>query len=374
MADDAYLRYSNRVATERSGGRYDLSEIWIVTNIDNTDGGLGTPPDSWENEALNATGLPELGDANQDGGYICISRSPRSTDDQGTAYVEVRYVEDPLTLVTEVHYFGQMKQKPAWQGILIPYGAVGTPPVATAAPTTPPTSTVDDLFDFDLIDDIRNSAGDRWSPQPGYNVPLQRVEICFRASLSWFDTGVAAGDTAPGTAFTGNWEDYIGRWNETDYEVTQVDPDNSDNNTSVTYPAGTLMLMDVRAPLVKEPYFHRLVTCIFCYDPDMWCSRLPDMGPRCKKHLGPDGSGGVKQIPWTKDGKGRGTVTDALGRPYSGAAELDGNAAQLVPTGSDGALPAACIYQIWVVDENEDLLNAEFDDLDLFTPERTLNI
>ena len=98
------------------------------------------------------------------------------------------------------------------------------------------------------------------------------------------------------------------------------------------------------------------------------------MGPRCKKHLGPDGSGGVKQIPWTKDGKGRGTVTDALSRPYSGAAELDGNAAQLVPTGSDGALPAACIYQIWVVDENEDLLNAEFDDLDLFTPERTLNI
>ena len=255
MADDAYLRYSNRVATERSGGRYDLSEIWIVTNIDNTDGGLGTPPDSWENEALNATGLPELGDANQDGGYICISRSPRSTDDQGTAYVEVRYVEDPLTLVTEVHYFGQMKQKPAWQGILIPYGAVGTPAVATAAPTTPPTSTTDDLFDFDLIDDIRNSAGDRWSPQPGYNVPLQRVEICFRVSLSWFDTGVAAGDTAPGTAFTGNWEDFIGRWNETDYEVTQVDPDNSDNNTSVTYPAGTLMLMDVRRPWSRSPIF-----------------------------------------------------------------------------------------------------------------------
>ena len=126
--------------------------------------------------------------------------------------------------------------------------------------------------------------------------------------------------------------------------------------------------------MVKEPYFHRLVTCVFLYDPDMWCTRLPDMGPRCKKHLGPDGSGGVKQIPWTQDGNGRGTVTDALGRPYSGAAELDGSGGQLVPTGTDGALPAATLYQIWVVDENLDLLNAEFDDLDLFTPERDLNI
>ena len=193
MADNAYLRWSNRVATERSGGRYDLSEIWIVTNIENTAGGLGEPADSWQNEALNADDLPELGDANQDGGYICVSRSPKSTDDQGTAYVEVKYVEDPLTLVTEVHYFGQSKQKPAWQGIMIPYGGASDTP----APTTPPTSTTDELFDFDLVDDVRNSAGDRYSPQPGYDVALQRVEISFRASLSWFDTGVAAGDTAP---------------------------------------------------------------------------------------------------------------------------------------------------------------------------------
>ena len=43
MADDAFLRYSHRVATQRTGGRYDLHELWQVPNIENTAGGLANP-------------------------------------------------------------------------------------------------------------------------------------------------------------------------------------------------------------------------------------------------------------------------------------------------------------------------------------------
>ena len=43
MADDAFLRYSHRVATQRTGGRYDLHELWQVPNIENTSGRTGQP-------------------------------------------------------------------------------------------------------------------------------------------------------------------------------------------------------------------------------------------------------------------------------------------------------------------------------------------
>ena len=46
MADAAFLRYSHRVATQRTGGRYDLHELWQVPNIENTGGGEDTPPHS----------------------------------------------------------------------------------------------------------------------------------------------------------------------------------------------------------------------------------------------------------------------------------------------------------------------------------------
>ena len=90
-----------------------------------TGGGEDTPSTAWQHEVLNATGLPQLGDINQDGGYICVSLVARSLADQGTADVDVTYIEDPLTLVTEVHYFGQSKPKPAWQGIAQMYGGIG---------------------------------------------------------------------------------------------------------------------------------------------------------------------------------------------------------------------------------------------------------
>ena len=88
-------------------------------------------------------------------------------------------MEDPLTLVTEVNYFGQSKPRPAWQGWCDEYGG----PSNTPAPTAPPTA--DELFDFDLIFDIRNSADDRYNPPVQYDIPLERIEVTFRTSLKW---------------------------------------------------------------------------------------------------------------------------------------------------------------------------------------------
>jgi hypothetical protein len=273
-----------------------------------------------------------------------------------------------LTLVSEVHYFGQSKPKPAWQGIAQMYGGKDD----IAPPTNPPAPGTDDLYDDDSLKDIRNSAGDRYNPPVQYDVPLERIEVIQRASLKWHDTGVVPGGSGPGTAFTGNWDKYLKRWNETDYTITQTDPDNSDNTSTRTFPAGTLLLLDKRAPLVKEPYFHRVMTCIFLYDPDLWCHRLPDMGPRCLKYLATR-DGNVVQIEPPGYPTARVSVTDTMGRPFGGSAELDGEGNQAIPD-SAGKMPPANIFMWWPVDENGDLLSAEFDDLELYTPERTLNV
>ena len=366
MADDAFLRYSHRTATKQTGGRYDLHELWQVPNIENTGGGNNDPSDSWQNEALAADGLPQLGDYNEDGGYICTSVVARSLDDQGTADVDVSWIEDPLTLVSEVNYFGQSKPKPAWQGYAQQYGGPDNDP----PPTAPPTS--DELFEFDELHDIRNTADDRYNPPVQYDIPLERIEVTFRASLKWHDSGVCAGQNGPGTDFVGNWDKYLKRWNISDYTVTQTDPDNADNSSSRTFPAGTLLLFDKRAPLVKTPYFHRVVTLIFLYDPDMWCSRLPDMGPRCRKYLATR-DGQIVQIEPPGYPVARVAVTDTMGRPFGGSAELDGHGNQMIPD-STGKMPSAVIFMWWPVDDNGDLLSAEFDDLEAFTPERTLNV
>jgi len=368
MAGTAFLRYSHRVATQRTGGRYDLRELWQVPNIENIGGGDNPASSTWQHEALSADALPQLGDFYRDGGYICTGRVARSLDDQGTADVDLTYIEDPLALVTEVNYFGQAKPKPAWQGIAQMYGGSGN----IAAPTTPPAPGTDDLYDDDTIKDIRNSAADRYNPPVQYEVPLERIEVTFRCSLFWHDMGMVNAGTPPATSFIGNWDKYLKRWNVSDYTVTQVDPDNADNNTSRTFPAGTLLLFDKRAPLVKEPYFHRLVTCIFLYDPDMWCQRLPDMGPRCLKYLATR-AGAVVQVEPPGYPTARVTVTDTMGRPFGGSAELDGAGNQAIPDGT-GKMPPANIFMWWPVNDDGELLSAEFDDLDLFTPERTLSV
>ncbi len=52
-----------------------------------------------------------------------------------------------------------------------------------------PEQTNDILWDFDSIEDIRNSAGDRFNPPVTYEMPMERVEIVFHPSLLWHDTG-----------------------------------------------------------------------------------------------------------------------------------------------------------------------------------------
>ena len=91
------------------------------------------------------------------------------------------------------------------------------------------------------------------------------------------------------------------------------------------------MLMDVRAPLVKEPYFHRLVTCIFFYDPDMWCQRLARHGAAVPEVPGDPTSGSVRPGRSARLPQARVAVTDTLGRPFGGSAELDGHGNQAIP-------------------------------------------
>ena len=121
----AFLRYSNRGTVKRSGGRYEYTDMWQVPGIIsvNSPDGDGTGAinrpgtNTWLHEALFADNLPQIGDQDQDGGMVCVALQPRSTADQGTAEVEVKWQEDPLTLPTEVHYFSAGKIKPAWTGV-----------------------------------------------------------------------------------------------------------------------------------------------------------------------------------------------------------------------------------------------------------------
>ena len=359
MADQAYCKYSSRNLTKHSGGRYEYTEIWIVPNILNTlsvvglNDGADQPSNTWQDEAQNAPGLPKIGDINQDGGFVCTSIAPRSMDDQGTAYVDVRWQEDPLTLATEVHYFSQSKTKPAWQGWPAPCDTVPDNNDLTNAFADAP----------DMTFDVRNSAGDRFNPPVTYQAPMERIEITFHCSLDYHDTG---GDSE---TFEGDWDNYVNHWNKSDFTVTQVDPDNAANNSSRTFPAGSLMFIDKRAPLIKEPFFHRLITCVFLYDPDLWATRVPDMGPRTTAFLKLSGGSLTQQYYDPSGKKATGTVTDCLGRPFGGSAELDGTGKQLLPG------QPAVILAWWPIDSvTIGLLNAEFDDLDLFTPERDLNV
>jgi hypothetical protein len=290
----------------------------------------------WQQEALDADGLPEIGDINEDGGVVCVSLTAKSLDDQGTATIDVRWQEDPLTLPIEVHYYTSSKTKPAWRG-------QGSEPGEVP-------------FLLDDVEDIRNSAGDRFNPPVTYEAAMERIEVVMHVSMTWHDETIA-------------WENYVKHWNENEFVVAQSDPDGQ-YRTERTFPAGSVMFMDKRAVLVKEPYFHRLVTCTFLYDPDLWGQRVPDMGPRCYAHAGPSSDGKTTvSIPYKPIGLG--PVTDCLSHPYGGAAELDGEGNQMIPTGTPPAMPAAIIRQWWPVNENEKVLSADFDELELFNPERT---
>ena len=355
MAGTAYCRYSQRNITKQSGGRYNYSEIWIVPDIKNTGDADSEVSSSWEHEALNADGLPQVGDINQDGGVVVVSVAPRSLENQGWAYVDVRYQEDPLTLVAEVNYFGETKIKPAWRGYATNASVTlpTIPDISSAGPMSAINEETPATFYYNTQLDIRNGAGDRFDPPVTYECPLERVEITFHSSFEWHDTQ--------------DWKLYLKHWNKVDFTVVSKDPDNDSNTKTRVFPAGTLYLKDKRAPLIKEPYYHRLITLSFLYDPDTWGVRLVNAGPRC--HTNQKGSKAPKNglIP----------VTDTFGRPYNGIAELDEKGNQLVSDSGTGVLPEALIFAWWPINDYVtpvDVYGADFTQLDLFTPERELDV
>lgn len=355
----AYLRYSLRNVTQRSGGRFEYSDIWQVPGIIsyNSPDGDGTGPinrpgtNTWLHEALGAQNLPQIGDVSQDGGMVVAALIPRSMPDQGTAEIEVKWQEDPLTLPTEVHYFSSGKVKPAWHGL--------NSDCSTGPPTAPRGNALHDFTD------IRNTAGDRFNPPVVYEVPLERIEILKHCSLKWHDKW--------------DWSQYVKRWNNAQYAVVTADPDNAANTSSRNFATlGTLFLADKRAVEVKEPYLHRILTLTFIYDPDTFGVRVANMGPRCRKHLALDGGGNLTLAaqPSNTDNKATGPVTDCLGRPFGGIAELDANGDQLLPTsaGPPVVFPQAMVKAWYPTDDNGNPYSCDFNDLALFTPERTLVI
>lgn len=364
MAGTPYLKYTYRGATQRSAGRYEYSEIWIVPDIQNTYGPLGQgdgqalseqSTSTWQHEVLKAPGLPSIGAQNEDGSMVVVSLMPRSTEDQGTAMVEVRYQEDPLTLPTEVHYFTASKIKPAWSG----YQTNVTGAVA-ADPITSPNVNPRDILGGDIWD-IRNSANDRFNPPVTYEAPLERIEITTHRSLEWHDSF--------------NWANYLKRWNDTSFAVVTKDPDKPSNNSTRTFSKiGTLFLADKRAPLVKDPYLHRVITLTFLYDPDTFGVRVADMGSRANF------TAANKPSAWpaaTWPTTGLCPVIDMYGWPYGGIAELDGNGKQLFPTTltDPTTMPPAVVYAWWPVDYTGAApLSCNFADFDIFTPENTLTI
>jgi hypothetical protein len=349
----AFLRYSNRTVRKRSAGRYDYTDLWQVPNIIsvNSPDGDGTGPvnrpgtNTWIHEALNANNLPQIGDISQDGGMVCAQIAPESLDDQGTANIRVTWIEDPLTLPTEVHYFSQGKLKDAWRGMYSD--------CSTGAPAIPPTLSRNN-------EDIRNAAGDRFSPGVKYEAPLERIEIACHVSLSYHDSI--------------DWSQYVKHWNSVNFVVTQKDPDNPANDSTRTFPKGTVFFADKRGQLTKDPYMHRLLTCTFLYDPDTWGIRVPERGPRARFGAKPAGWAGI----WWPSA-GIYPVIDFMGHPYGGVAELDATGAMLLPTlpVADGAavtMPNPVVNAWYPVDDSGALLSADFADLDLFTPERTIVI
>jgi hypothetical protein len=342
----AFLRYSNRGTVKRSGGRYEYSDIWQVPGIIsvNSPDGDGTGAinrpgtNTWLHEALFADNLPQIGDQSADGGMVVVALQPRSTADQGTAEVEVKWQEDPLTLPTEVHYFSAGKIKPAWTGA---HAAPGADPVATGGSSMP----------------IRNTAKDRFNPPVTFEAPLEQIRITKHVSLSWHDSI--------------DWSQYVKRWNNAAYDVVTNDPDKSANSSTRSFTlVGSLFLADKQAPEVKEPYLHRILTCTFLFDPDLFGIRVANLGPRANFTADNKPAGWSGNWPTT----GLCPVIDSYGNPFGGLAELNEDGSQMFPTTltDPTTMPDPVVYAWYPTNASGDVYAADFNDLSLFTPERTL--
>ena len=344
----AFLRYSNRGTLKRSGGRYEYTNVWQVQNIlsVNSPDGDGTGAinrpgtNTWLHEALFADNLPQIGDQSADGGMVCVALRPRSTADQGTAEIDVTWQEDPLTLPTQVHYFSAGKVKPAWTGSRAPRGD---------DPTTWGTGSIA----------IRNRAGDRYNPPVTYKAPLEQIRITKHVSLAWHD-GI-------------DWSQYVKHWNNAAWNVVTNDPDKPANSSTRSFPLiASLFFCDKQAPEVQEPYLHRILTCTFLFDPDLFGILVANLGPRANFTAANRPAGWTGAWPTN----GLCPVIDAYGKPFGGLAELNEDGSQMFPTTltDPTTMPDPIVDAWYPTDADENMFDADFNDLDLFSPERTLVI
>jgi len=293
----ATLAYSQRGVSARAGYHYSAFLVYNVLDV-----GAGEDP-------TQADDLPYLGQKDTVLGYeaVCINLSSRLHPElESAAQVTVEWVEDPLSMPPEVSYFTSHKQVAAW--------------LATRALLGIPTDEARSFMGTDgewngygtrLKTEIvpRNSAGDLYNPPLSMDKPLIRLEVVRRRSCEeWYADTIL----------------YTKKTNLNPFAIEYLDG-NGDVCWDGEFDPGTVLLSDIRAPMIREPYYHRMVTYCFEIDPETWLKKVPNMGPRVVKPGGSDSGTSKLELPLDDAGtKFHGSVPLRPGGEQVSAADLMG--------------------------------------------------
>jgi hypothetical protein len=302
-----YANKGGRIGTDgqrHAYARYLVEEVGIEDDeSDGGDGGETTDID----DPLTAEDLPKIGTTTKDG-WVCAELSwELDANLETTAVVTADCVRDPCSLPLEVSIYSSHKQVAAWKQ---------TNAMNEEVP-------------------ICNSCGDLYNPPLSYDKSVIRLEILRRYRNKDFDE---------------SWiTDYVDHVNDDDFTIAYTDADGS----AISYgpfSANTVKLADLRAPSVRDPYYHKQALFVFEIDEDEWVKKVPDAGPRCFDPNSPDPAN-PKRIP-----------PQSGGRPFNGIALLDGSGYQITDEAQNSDDP-----NDWYVENEFAILpTADFDDLDLF--------
>jgi hypothetical protein len=258
----AKLLYSNIEGNLRTGFRQRWIEVYQVT-------GWTRPSASALDDyttIFDADGLPVIGDpmrtaftnpvTGQPLVLYYVEAAPRTVDPEDTVNITYTLQEDPTGRAIRVNQFSTHKMEAVWK---------------------------DDSGGL-----VANMAGTPYIPGLQRARGIIRLEITkWYAVSDWYNTGFDITQ----------YEDHL---NDSDFQVQWIDG-NGNSQETVVWPAGTVYLDDIRAPMVDEPYQHVQVSFMFLIDtledagpwanttsPPFgtfvgWCKRLPNMGPQYLK-------------------------------------------------------------------------------------------
>ncbi len=260
MADNALtaaLLYSNVSGNVRAGGRQRWSEVWQISGFDRTSMKY---PDVWSAGGLPAIGQvlscdecvnPVTGAATK---LYYVDAEPLGLDPENLFNVRFTLQEDPQGLPLRVSKYSVHKTEVAWL----------------------------DSNDAAIV----NKAGTVFLPGLTRTRAITRLEVTKRWSIDDFGNIDIESivDHCNSAEWTPKWTDAAG--------IVRTWP---------AYPAQTVYLDEVRAPMVDEPYTHVQATFMFLIDKKVdnysgptltngqyvgWVKRVPNMGPVFKDSSG----------------------------------------------------------------------------------------